>query len=106
MDILCENSGISEYIKITLNKMENNLDLMNQDRLLWNGPISIYIYIYIYSVVRAALKKVALLLVLVFFIKTGIEVELLKFKKYFRITTLVKKLVFELNCTSARVNEI
>ena len=45
MGILCENSSIREYIKITLNKIENDLDLELQDRLMWNGPIYIYIYI-------------------------------------------------------------
>ena len=47
MGILCENSSIREYIKITLNKIENDLDLELQDRLMRNGPIYIYIYIYI-----------------------------------------------------------
>ena len=51
MGILCENSSIREYIKITLNKIENNLDLEIQDRLVWNRPIYIYIYIYIYTYV-------------------------------------------------------
>ena len=47
MGILCENSSIREYIKITLNKIENDLDLELQDRLMRNGPIYIYVYIYI-----------------------------------------------------------
>ena len=46
MDILCENSSIREYIKNTLNKIENDLDLELQDRLMRNGPINIYTYIY------------------------------------------------------------
>ena len=41
MGILGENSSIREYIKINLNKIENNLDLELQDRLVWNGPIYI-----------------------------------------------------------------
>ena len=46
MGILCENSSIREYIKITLNKIENDLDLELQDRLMRNGPIYVYIYMY------------------------------------------------------------
>ena len=48
MGILCENSSIREYIKITLNKIENDLDFELQDRLMRNGPIYIYIYVHFF----------------------------------------------------------
>ena len=40
MSILCENSSIRDYIKITRNTIENNLDLKLQDRFRWNGPVT------------------------------------------------------------------